>query len=99
MSIFQFYAQNRQASKNRHAKSVSVLQRLAANGQHGAKPKGSPMQKIKAAVCHEFGKPLTIDTITLRAPDMGEVEVTLKACAICHSDISFADGGDRKSVV
>lgn len=51
------------------------------------------MQKIKAAVCHEFGKPLTIDTITLRAPDMGEVEVTLKACAICHSDISFADGG------
>lgn len=51
------------------------------------------MQKIKAAVCHEFGKPLTIDTITLRAPDIGEVEVTLKACAICHSDISFADGG------
>ncbi|MCO4847751.1 MAG: Zn-dependent alcohol dehydrogenase [Yoonia sp.] len=51
------------------------------------------MPQIKAAVCHEFGKPLTIDTITLRAPDMGEVEVTLKACAICHSDISFADGG------
>ena len=51
------------------------------------------MQQIKAAVCHEFGKPLTIDTITLHAPNMGEVEVTLKACAICHSDISFAEGG------
>ncbi len=51
------------------------------------------MTKIKAAVCHEFGKPLTIDTINLRAPAMGEVEVTLKACAICHSDISFAEGG------
>lgn len=51
------------------------------------------MTEIKAAVCHEFGAPLTIDTINLRAPDMGEVEITLKACAICHSDISFAEGG------
>lgn len=51
------------------------------------------MTKIKAAVCHTFGKPLTIDTVELRAPVMGEVEVTLKACAICHSDISFAEGG------
>tara|TARA_R110002051_G_scaffold141578_1_gene214768 strand:- start:16155 stop:17237 length:1083 start_codon:yes stop_codon:yes gene_type:complete len=51
------------------------------------------MPTIKAAVCHEFGKPLTIDTVQLRAPMLGEVEVTLKACAICHSDISFAEGG------
>lgn len=51
------------------------------------------MTTIKAAVCHEFGKPLTIDTVELRAPVLGEVEVTLKACAICHSDISFAEGG------
>lgn len=51
------------------------------------------MTTIKAAVCHEFGKPLTIDTVSLRAPVMGEVEVTLKACAICHSDISYAEGG------
>lgn len=51
------------------------------------------MPHIKAAVCHEFGKPLTIDTVNLRAPAMGEVQVTLKACAICHSDISFAEGG------
>ncbi|MDG1519502.1 MAG: alcohol dehydrogenase catalytic domain-containing protein [Yoonia sp.] len=51
------------------------------------------MTKIKAAVCHTFGQPLAIETINLRAPEMGEVEVTLKACAICHSDISFAEGG------
>ena len=51
------------------------------------------MTQIKAAVCRTFGAPLTIETINLRAPDMGEVEVTLKACAICHSDISFAEGG------
>ncbi|MFK7874258.1 MAG: Zn-dependent alcohol dehydrogenase [Paracoccaceae bacterium] len=51
------------------------------------------MQTIKAAVCREFGQPLVIEDIQLRAPEMGEVEVTLDACAICHSDISFADGG------
>lgn len=50
------------------------------------------MPQIKAAVCHEFGAPLVIETVTLAAPKLGEIEVTLKACAICHSDISFADG-------
>ena len=51
------------------------------------------MTLIKAAVCHEFGKPLTVEDIQIRAPQMGEVEVTLKAVAICHSDILFAEGG------
>lgn len=51
------------------------------------------MPEIKAAVCRQFGAPLTIETVTLAAPEMGEVEVTLKACAICHSDISYIDGG------
>ncbi len=50
------------------------------------------MQTIKAAVCHEFGQPLVIEEILLRAPEMGEVEVTLDAVAICHSDISYAEG-------
>lgn len=51
------------------------------------------MQEIKAAVCREFGKPLTIETVLLRAPIAGEVEVTLDACAICFSDISAMEGG------
>ena len=51
------------------------------------------MQTIKAAVCHSFGEPLVIEDIQLRAPQMGEVEVTLDAVAICHSDISYIDGG------
>mgnify|MGYP005989452573 CR=1 FL=1 len=50
------------------------------------------MSLIKAAVCHEFGQPLTIEHVVLRAPEMAEVEVTLDAVAICHSDISFAEG-------
>ncbi|HGG65681.1 MAG TPA: zinc-binding dehydrogenase, partial [Rhodobacteraceae bacterium] len=51
------------------------------------------MTKIRAAVAREFGQPLSIETLRLRAPKSGEVEVTLEACAICHSDISYMDGG------
>lgn len=50
------------------------------------------MQKIKAAICYEFGQPLKVEHISLRAPEGGEVEVTLEAVAICHSDISYAEG-------
>ncbi|MFY0617053.1 Zn-dependent alcohol dehydrogenase [Shimia sp.] len=50
------------------------------------------MSTIKAAVCHTFGQPLVVENVTLRAPAMGEIEVTLDAVAICHSDISYADG-------
>ena len=47
---------------------------------------------MKAAVCREFGKPLSIEEVKLRPPQRGEVEVKLEACAICHSDIHFIDG-------
>ena len=50
------------------------------------------MQTIKAAVCRAFGEPLVIEDIQINAPGMGEVEVTLDAVAICHSDISYAEG-------
>ncbi|MEJ6391798.1 Zn-dependent alcohol dehydrogenase [Gymnodinialimonas sp. 2305UL16-5] len=49
-------------------------------------------KSIRAAVCHEFGAPLQIETLSLRAPGPGEVEVTLDAVAICHSDISYMAG-------
>ena len=48
---------------------------------------------MKAAVCREHGKPLVIETIELDAPQAGEVKIKLAACAICHSDIIFMDGG------
>jgi len=51
------------------------------------------MPKIKAAVCREFGAPLTIEEVTLAEPGPGQVQVDLAACAICYSDISFMEGG------
>lgn len=48
--------------------------------------------KIKAAVCREFAKPLVIEDVAIAAPGSGEVRVKVEACAICHSDILYADG-------
>jgi len=51
------------------------------------------MTTVKAAVCREFGAPLSIEDITLADPGPGQVMVDIAACAICFSDISYADGG------
>ena len=48
---------------------------------------------MKAAVCREFGKPLAIEEIEIAPPQAGEIKVRIAACAICHSDIIFMDGG------
>jgi len=48
---------------------------------------------MKAAVCREFAKPLVIEDVSIAEPNVGEVKVRLAGCAICHSDILFAEGG------
>ena len=48
---------------------------------------------MKAALCHEFGRPLVIEEVEFDPPAHDEVQVRLAACAICHSDIIYADGG------
>ncbi|MFD0978946.1 Zn-dependent alcohol dehydrogenase [Tropicimonas aquimaris] len=51
------------------------------------------MTRIQAAVCRAFGTPLEIETLTLAAPGPAEAQVRMEAVAVCHSDISFIDGG------
>lgn len=48
---------------------------------------------MKAAVCRAFGAPLTIEDLSLASPKTGEVRVDIKSCAICHSDLTYIDGG------
>ncbi len=50
------------------------------------------MNLVRAAVCTAFNAPLVIEDLVLAEPGSKEVEVTLGACAICHSDITYADG-------
>lgn len=47
---------------------------------------------MRAAVCRAFGDPLSIEDLVIAVPERGEVRVRLSACAICHSDVMFADG-------
>jgi S-(hydroxymethyl)glutathione dehydrogenase/alcohol dehydrogenase len=47
---------------------------------------------MRAAVCRAFGAPLRIEEVAIRGPRPGEVLVRTAACAICHSDVAFADG-------
>ncbi len=47
---------------------------------------------MKAAVCRAFGEPLTIEDLVLDPPRAGEVRVTVKAVAVCGSDIHAANG-------
>jgi S-(hydroxymethyl)glutathione dehydrogenase / alcohol dehydrogenase len=49
--------------------------------------------RMKAAICREFAKPLVIEEVEIAAPGPGEIRVKLAACAICHSDIIYMDGG------
>jgi S-(hydroxymethyl)glutathione dehydrogenase/alcohol dehydrogenase len=51
-----------------------------------------PSTTARAALCREFGQPLVIEEIQVDAPTKGEIKVAIKACAICHSDITFIDG-------
>ena len=48
---------------------------------------------MRAAVCREFGQPLEIAEVELAPPGPGEVRAALRAVAICHSDVTYADGG------
>jgi S-(hydroxymethyl)glutathione dehydrogenase / alcohol dehydrogenase len=47
---------------------------------------------MRAAVCHQFGEPLVLETVELRGPREGEVMVRVAACGVCHSDLSYIDG-------
>ncbi len=47
---------------------------------------------VRAAVCRDFGAPLSIEEIVVAGAEAGQVKVAVRACAICHSDIHFAEG-------
>ena len=47
---------------------------------------------MRAAVCRTFGEPLVVEDLSLDPIGPDEVRVEVAACAICHSDIHYADG-------
>lgn len=47
---------------------------------------------MKAAVLHEFGKPLTIEEVPIPTPGSGEVLIKVIASGVCHTDLHAVDG-------
>ncbi len=54
--------------------------------------------KVKAAVAFEAGKPLSIETVKLEAPQAGEVLVEIKATGVCHTDAYTLSGKDPEGL-
>ena len=54
--------------------------------------------KVKAAVAHRAGAPLSIETVDLEGPRAGEVLVELKATGICHTDAYTLSGSDPEAL-
>jgi propanol-preferring alcohol dehydrogenase len=47
---------------------------------------------MKAAVVHEFGKPLSIEEVAVPKVQPGEIIVKVKASGVCHTDLHAAEG-------
>jgi len=59
---------------------------------------------MKAAVVHQFGKPLVIEDVPVPVPGLGELLVKVMACGVCHTDlhaaaIAFAVEGKVKAEI
>ena len=53
---------------------------------------------VRAAVAHQAGAPLTIETVQLEGPRAGEVLVEIKATGICHTDQFTLSGADPEGL-
>jgi len=47
---------------------------------------------MKAAVVHQFGKPLTIEEVPIPTPKSGEILIKIIANGVCHTDLHAAQG-------
>ena len=49
-------------------------------------------QTMKAAVVHEFGKPLSVQEVSVPRPSSGQILVRIVASGVCHTDLHAAEG-------
>ena len=54
--------------------------------------------ETRAAVAHQAGKPLSIETVNLEGPRAGEVLVEIKATGVCHTDAFTLTGADPEGL-
>ncbi len=49
-------------------------------------------QEVRGVVSREKGKPVTVETIVIPDPGLGEAVVAIEACGVCHTDLFYRDG-------
>ncbi|MCQ6959228.1 alcohol dehydrogenase AdhP [Mucilaginibacter aquariorum] len=49
-------------------------------------------QTMKAAVIHEFGAALQIETVPVKTPHANQILVKVIACGVCHTDLHACNG-------
>lgn len=54
--------------------------------------------RVKAAVAHKVGMPLTIEMVDLQGPKQGEVLIEIKATGVCHTDAFTLSGDDPEGL-
>jgi S-(hydroxymethyl)glutathione dehydrogenase / alcohol dehydrogenase len=54
--------------------------------------------RVKAAVAHRAGVPLSIETVDLEGPKAGEVLLEVKATGVCHTDAFTLSGSDPEGL-
>ena len=54
--------------------------------------------KSRAAVAHEAGAPLAIETVDVEGPRAGEALVEIKATGVCHTDEFTLSGADPEGL-
>ena len=54
--------------------------------------------RVRAAVAHRAGAPLTIEDVELEGPRAGEVLVEIKATGVCHTDAFTLSGKDPEGL-
>ena len=67
-------------------------------GKSNIRDEENDMVASRAAVAHQAGKPLTIETIEVEGPREGEVLVEIKATGICHTDAFTLSGADPEGL-
>src|SRR5437870_7132867 len=49
--------------------------------------------RVRGVVARAKGAPVTIETITVPDPGLGEAVVRVQACGVCHTDLHYREGG------
>ena len=50
-------------------------------------------QQVRGVIARHKGAPVEVTTITIPDPGPGEVVVRVQACGVCHTDLTYREGG------